>query len=209
MGISLRHLATGGIARFNYVLVMNLNPVTTCESDGRVIPYPNMVACLKTLSLANSKWDYSPRLNCSHPSFLLHGLSNTKTTAAYCVENKILRSNAHFFFVNSPDTKISPFLHFQTSTMSPLRSPVRLTPRQTHPPSPVSNQQSRWRPTLPLLTILTHHSMRCRIPFCLSHTLISKLRCLTLLLTLTLLQLRLPRRAPSPLQPTFHARQWP
>jgi hypothetical protein len=36
-----RHLATGGVARFNYVLVTNLNPVTTCASDGRVNPYPN------------------------------------------------------------------------------------------------------------------------------------------------------------------------
>jgi hypothetical protein len=36
-----RHLATGGVARFNYVLVTNLNPVMTCASDGRVNPYPN------------------------------------------------------------------------------------------------------------------------------------------------------------------------
>jgi hypothetical protein len=36
-----RHLATGGIARFNYVLVTNSNPVMTCASDGRVNPYPN------------------------------------------------------------------------------------------------------------------------------------------------------------------------
>jgi hypothetical protein len=36
-----RHLATGGVARFNYVLVTNSNPVTTCASDGRVNPYPN------------------------------------------------------------------------------------------------------------------------------------------------------------------------
>jgi hypothetical protein len=36
-----RHLATGGVARFNYVLVTNSNPVTTCVSDGRVNPYPN------------------------------------------------------------------------------------------------------------------------------------------------------------------------
>jgi hypothetical protein len=36
-----RHLAIGGVARFNYVLVTNLNPVTTCASDGRVNPYPN------------------------------------------------------------------------------------------------------------------------------------------------------------------------
>ncbi len=34
-----RHLATGGVARFNYVLATNLNPVTTCASDGRVNPY--------------------------------------------------------------------------------------------------------------------------------------------------------------------------
>jgi hypothetical protein len=33
-----RHLATGGIARFNYVLVTNSNPVTTCASDGRINP---------------------------------------------------------------------------------------------------------------------------------------------------------------------------
>ena len=52
-----RHLATGGVARFNYVLVTNSNPVTTCASDGRVNPYPNMVARLETPSLANSKWD--------------------------------------------------------------------------------------------------------------------------------------------------------
>ena len=37
-----RHLATGGVARFNYVLVTNSNPVTTCASDGRVNPYPNI-----------------------------------------------------------------------------------------------------------------------------------------------------------------------
>ena len=36
-----RHLATGGVARFNYVLVTNSNPVTTCASDGRANPYPN------------------------------------------------------------------------------------------------------------------------------------------------------------------------
>jgi hypothetical protein len=36
-----RHLATGGVACFNYVLDTNSNPVTTCESDGRVNPYPN------------------------------------------------------------------------------------------------------------------------------------------------------------------------
>jgi hypothetical protein len=29
-----RHLATGGVACFNYVLVTNSNPVTTCASDG-------------------------------------------------------------------------------------------------------------------------------------------------------------------------------
>ena len=92
-----RHLATGGVARFNYVLVTNSNPVTTCASDGRVNPYPNMVARLETPSLANSKWDYSPCLNCSNPSFSLQGLTNTNTTAAYCVENKILSPNAHFF----------------------------------------------------------------------------------------------------------------
>jgi hypothetical protein len=50
-----RHLATGGVARFNYVLVSNSNPVTTCASDGRVNPYPNIVARLETPSLANSK----------------------------------------------------------------------------------------------------------------------------------------------------------
>jgi hypothetical protein len=38
-----RHLATGGVARFNYVLVTNSNPVTTCASDGRVNPYPNTI----------------------------------------------------------------------------------------------------------------------------------------------------------------------
>jgi hypothetical protein len=31
----------GGVARFNYVLVTNSNPVMTCASDGRVNPYPN------------------------------------------------------------------------------------------------------------------------------------------------------------------------
>jgi hypothetical protein len=37
-----RHLATGGVAHFNYVLVTkNSNPVTTCASDGQVDPYPN------------------------------------------------------------------------------------------------------------------------------------------------------------------------
>jgi hypothetical protein len=38
-----RHLATGGVARFNDVLVTNLNPVMTCASDGQVNPYPNNV----------------------------------------------------------------------------------------------------------------------------------------------------------------------
>jgi hypothetical protein len=36
-----RHLATGGIARFNYVLDTNSNPVMTCASVGQVNPYPN------------------------------------------------------------------------------------------------------------------------------------------------------------------------
>ncbi len=36
-----RHLATGGVACFNYVLATNWNPFTTCASDGRVNPYPN------------------------------------------------------------------------------------------------------------------------------------------------------------------------
>jgi hypothetical protein len=35
-----RHLATGGVARFNYVLVTNSNPVMTF-AYGRVNPYPN------------------------------------------------------------------------------------------------------------------------------------------------------------------------
>jgi hypothetical protein len=77
-----RHLATGGVARFNYVLVTSSNPVTTCASDGRVNPYPNMVARLETPSLANSKWDYNQCLNCSNPSFSLQGLTNTNPTAA-------------------------------------------------------------------------------------------------------------------------------
>jgi hypothetical protein len=92
-----RHLATGGVARFDYVLVTNSNPVTTCASDGRVNPYPYMVARLETPSLANSNWDYSPCLNCSHPSFSLQGLTNTNTTAPYCVENKILTPKAPIF----------------------------------------------------------------------------------------------------------------
>lgn len=29
-----------GVACFNYVLVTNSNPVTTCTSDGQVNPYP-------------------------------------------------------------------------------------------------------------------------------------------------------------------------
>jgi hypothetical protein len=115
-----RHLASGGVARFNYVLVTNSNPVTIFASDGQVNPYPNMVACLKTPSLANSKWDYSPCLNCSHPSFSLQGLTNTNITAAYCVENKIISSNAHFFFANSPDTNISPFCILKHPLCSPL-----------------------------------------------------------------------------------------
>ncbi len=40
-GGSTRHLATVGVARFNYVLVTNSNPVTTFASEGRVNPYPN------------------------------------------------------------------------------------------------------------------------------------------------------------------------
>jgi hypothetical protein len=36
-----RHFATGGVARFKYVLVTTSNPVTTCASDGRVNLYPN------------------------------------------------------------------------------------------------------------------------------------------------------------------------
>jgi hypothetical protein len=50
--------------------------------------------------------------------FFLQGLTNSNTTAAYCVENKILTSNAHFL-ANSPDTTISPFLQSQTFTMFP------------------------------------------------------------------------------------------
>jgi hypothetical protein len=93
-----RHLATGGVARFNYILVTSLHPVMTCTSDRWVNQYPNMVARLETSSLANSKWDYSPCLNCSNPSFLLQGFTITNTTAAYCMENIILlTSNAHFF----------------------------------------------------------------------------------------------------------------
>jgi hypothetical protein len=38
--MSSRHLATGGVARFNYVLVTNSNPVKTCASDGQVNPHP-------------------------------------------------------------------------------------------------------------------------------------------------------------------------
>ena len=76
-----RHLATGGVARFNYVLVTNSNPVTTCASDGQVNPYPKMLARLETPSLTNSIWDYSPCLNCSNPSFSLQGPTNTYTTA--------------------------------------------------------------------------------------------------------------------------------
>jgi hypothetical protein len=91
------HTSTGGVARNGHVLVTNSNPVTTHASTGSVNPYPNMVARLKTPSLANSQWDYSPSLNCSHPSILLQGLTNTNPTAAYCDENKILNSNAHFF----------------------------------------------------------------------------------------------------------------
>jgi hypothetical protein len=103
-----RHLATGGVARFNYVLVTNSNPVMNSASDGRVYPYPNMVACLETPSLANSKWDYSLCLNCSNHSFLLQGLTNTSITTAYSVENKILTSN--FFFLQTYLTQSShPF----------------------------------------------------------------------------------------------------
>jgi hypothetical protein len=90
-----RHLATGGVAHFNYILVTNSSPVMTCASVGQVNPYPNMVARLETPSLANSKWDYSQCLNCFR-------LTNTNTTAAYCVENKILTSNAHFFKTHLP-----------------------------------------------------------------------------------------------------------
>ena len=113
-----RHLATGGVARFNYVLVTNSNPVTTCASDGRVNPYPNMVARLGTPSLANSKWDYSPCLNCSHPCFLLQGLTNTNPTVAYCVENKILSSNADLVLQNYLTQTSHPSLHSQACTMS-------------------------------------------------------------------------------------------
>ena len=126
-----RHLATGGVARFNYVLVTNSNPVTTCASDGRVNPYPNMVARLETPSLANSKWDYSPCLNCSNPSFSLQGLTNTNTTAAYCVENKILSPNAHFFLQTQLTQPSHPFLHSQSFTMSP--------PALTRSPNPKAN----------------------------------------------------------------------
>jgi hypothetical protein len=35
-----RHLATGGVARFNYVLVTDSNPVMTSESGGQIYPYP-------------------------------------------------------------------------------------------------------------------------------------------------------------------------
>jgi hypothetical protein len=50
-----RHLATGGVACFNNVLVTNSNPVTTCPSDGRVNPYPNMtrLTCMTCPKLRN------------------------------------------------------------------------------------------------------------------------------------------------------------
>ena len=37
----IRHLATGCVPRFNYVLVTSSNPVTTSAPDGQVNPYPN------------------------------------------------------------------------------------------------------------------------------------------------------------------------
>ena len=39
---STRHLAHGGVARFNYVVATNMNPVKTCASDERVNTYPNI-----------------------------------------------------------------------------------------------------------------------------------------------------------------------
>ena len=39
-----RHLATGDVARLNYVLGTNSNPVMTCASDNQVNPYPNIVS---------------------------------------------------------------------------------------------------------------------------------------------------------------------
>ncbi len=44
-----RHIATGGVALFNYVLVTNSNAVTTCASDGRDNPYPNSTTCFVVL----------------------------------------------------------------------------------------------------------------------------------------------------------------
>ena len=46
-----RHLATWGVACFNYVLVTNSNPVTTCASDGQVNTYPNMVCSNPSFSM--------------------------------------------------------------------------------------------------------------------------------------------------------------
>jgi hypothetical protein len=43
-----RHLATGGVARFNYILVTNPNPVTTHASNGQVNPYPNTFTMFST-----------------------------------------------------------------------------------------------------------------------------------------------------------------
>ena len=54
-----RHLTTGGVARFNYVLGTNSNPVTTCASDERVNPYPNNVTCPCKIQIPHRYFDTS------------------------------------------------------------------------------------------------------------------------------------------------------
>jgi hypothetical protein len=94
-----------------------------------------MVACLETPSLANSKWDYSPCLSCSNPSFLLQGLTNTNTTSAYCVENKILTSKAHVFLQTHLTQASHPFvLHSSTLTVS-LSALTRSPNSKANPPT--------------------------------------------------------------------------
>ena len=147
-----------------------------------------MVARLETPSPANSKWDYSPCLNCSIPSFLLLlcGEQNSQSKCSLFLQTQLTQAS-------------HPLLHFQSSTMFPhalTRSP---NPKANPPTTPCV------KPTKQMATYVATPG-DFAAPFdpvknavLLFNTLLSMLQCLTLLLTLKLLQLRQPRRALSPL----------
>ena len=119
----------------------------TCTSDGRVDPYPNMVACLETPSLANSTWDYSPCLNCSHPLFLLQILTNTNTKAAYCDETKLTLPMLTFLqthLTHSSHHFASSNIHYVPPALTRLPNP------KANPPS-----TSFIKPTKQMATYVT------------------------------------------------------